>query len=233
MEIIVTDVTEFHNQNIYCVAGICKDGLCYRPTSNYFSVAECRQLNIMPGAVLEGDFDFLNADCPHCEDCSRTDVQFLRNCTPHEFKTVLQHDLSASVESGFNCDLSEDRKLIPIDSPPERSIITVRANPRRCWLNQDNNNPLRPRFSFYEMLNDYYPYLPVGDIKIREYFLRCPTEETMNRLTDFVRGQEELYLRIGIGRAYERDGRNGHWLQVNGIYTFPEWIPGTRGLQVD
>lgn len=44
-----------------------------------------------------------------------------------------------------------------------------------------------------------------------------------------VQSQKELYLRIGLSRAYKSpDDRHGYWIQVNGIYTFPEYMDYIR-----
>lgn len=44
-----------------------------------------------------------------------------------------------------------------------------------------------------------------------------------------VQSQQELYLRIGLSRPFQApNGKNGYWLQVNGIYTFPEYMDYIR-----
>jgi len=40
-----------------------------------------------------------------------------------------------------------------------------------------------------------------------------------NIINNFIRQQDTVYLRIGLGREYQ----GGFWLQVNGIYTFPNY----------
>lgn len=40
--------------------------------------------------------------------------------------------------------------------------------------------------------------------------------------------QKYAFLRIGLGRIFSIGGRTGYWIQVNGLYTFPQWINGTR-----
>ncbi|MEE9258030.1 MAG: hypothetical protein V3U37_00685, partial [Nitrospinaceae bacterium] len=45
----------------------------------------------------------------------------------------------------------------------------------------------------------------------------------------FINNQNKLYLRIGLGRAWgPENGIYGFWLQVNGIYTFPHYLPAVR-----
>ena len=43
-------------------------------------------------------------------------------------------------------------------------------------------------------------------------------------ITEFIHTQDELFIRLGLSRKHRSpDGRDGYWIQVNGIYTFPEF----------
>ena len=43
---------------------------------------------------------------------------------------------------------------------------------------------------------------------------------------NFYANQKEVYLRLGIGRAWAPQGETPkHWLQINGIYSFPSYMP--------
>lgn len=44
------------------------------------------------------------------------------------------------------------------------------------------------------------------------------------KINAFIDEQEELYLRVGLsGRYADNNSRDGYWLQINGIYTFPNF----------
>jgi len=45
---------------------------------------------------------------------------------------------------------------------------------------------------------------------------------------NFISSQNEIYLRIGVGRRWKVSERDGYWLQVNGIYTFPNFLEEIR-----
>lgn len=46
------------------------------------------------------------------------------------------------------------------------------------------------------------------------------------RLMNFYANQKEVYLRLGIGQAWAPQGETPkHWLQINGIYSFPSYMP--------
>ncbi len=67
--IIITDLTRFSNPEIVCTAGIdCTDGQCIRPKPS-LTRAKCRELQLVPGAILSGNFfPALDAQGPHQED---------------------------------------------------------------------------------------------------------------------------------------------------------------------
>ncbi|QLA20472.1 hypothetical protein [Desulfolutivibrio sulfoxidireducens] len=229
MILTITDLTDFSGRDFYCVAGLDADGVCYRPTKSYFSAQECRENGILPGARIEGTFRFLrNSQKPHSEDCSRADVRFAGNCAVLEFFELLRRTVSASLEEGFGVVLPDYKKCFPHETPPDRSIVTIKVNPRRCWFEISKDGKLK--FSFHDSDNTKYPYVPIADLKIREYTAFLGLDIAARYLTDFVHEQKTVFLRIGLGRCHEINGRNGYWLQINGIYSFPAWIPGTRGL---
>jgi len=48
-------------------------------------------------------------------------------------------------------------------------------------------------------------------------------------LNQLLQTKDAVFLRIGLSRAYKApDGREGYWLQTNGIYTFPHYHEGIR-----
>lgn len=71
--------------------------------------------------------------------------------------------------------------------------------------------------------------MSITDLGFFEYAERHAEENKIEELNDFIHSQEELYIRLGLGRVHQTsDGRNGFWLQVNGIYTFPEYNEDIR-----
>lgn len=74
MRIVVTDLTRFQNKELLCLAGLTEDGQqCIRPLSaskpGYLLFERCKELNILPGTILEGTFTIpQNIDAPHIED---------------------------------------------------------------------------------------------------------------------------------------------------------------------
>ncbi|MDD3312345.1 hypothetical protein [Pseudodesulfovibrio sp.] len=230
MLFVVTDFTEFHNPNFHCVAGLCEDGRCLRPTESYFSKGECAHLNILAGTVLEGDFlPAVQSEPPHTEDCRRKNVHFAHYSRAKDFRARLEADCADSVAEGFGRDLPEYNKCVPWDAPPDRSIVTVRIDPRQGRFAPDQFQGDRLRFTFTDPAGEKFFRLPVADLKLREYAAGY-NADAADHLNAFLHRQREAYLRVGIGRRWEKNGHDGFWLQVNGVYTFPDWLPGTRGF---
>jgi hypothetical protein len=224
MKIIITDLTRFANRDIVCTAGVNPETYeCIRPMP-YIPKASCQKLNIMPGAIIEGDFTSRACIAPHNEDKNGANLKFLGPCSSEEFKSILKKTSFGSVEEGFGLTLAHGQKHIPHDTPPDKSIITLPLAPHQLDIVEDGYNPGKLRVTFTDQTGKSFRYLSITDFGFFEYAVRHAAENKINELNDFIHSQEELYIRLGLGRIHQtNDGRNGFWLQVNGIYTFPEY----------
>ena len=72
--------------------------------------------------------------------------------------------------------------------------------------------------------------MPITDLGFFDYAAAARGDATkIQEINDFIHRQDEVLLRIGLSRNYQApDGREGHWVQLNGIYTFPNVFPGIR-----
>jgi hypothetical protein len=229
MKIIITDLTRFTNQDIVCIAGVNPEtNECIRPMP-YIQKSSCQKLNILPGAIIEGDFSPRTCNAPHTEDKNRANLKFLGPCSSEAFKNILQSTSSASVEDGFGITLASGQKCIPHDNPPTKSIITLPLNPNDLNIVEDGYKPGKLRVNFTDRAGNSFRYLSITDLGFFEYAERHAAEDKIDELNDFIHSQEELYIRLGLGRLHQTsDGINGFWLQVNGIYTFPEYNEDIR-----
>ena len=224
MQIVITDLTRFANKDIVCIAGINPEtNECIRPMP-YIQKAPCQKLNILPGAIIEGDFTPRDCTAPHTEDKNRDNLKFLGPCNSEQFKSILKNTSYNSVEEGFGVTFTLGQKHIPHDSPPDKSIITLPLNPNQLGIVEDGYKPGKLRVIFTDQAGKSFRYLSITDLGFFEYAERHAAENRIDALNDFIHSQEELYIRLGLGRIHKtNDGRNGFWLQVNGIYTFPEY----------
>ena len=72
-----------------------------------------------------------------------------------------------------------------------------------------NKNNINKRMSLLEKLN---------------YISQLPKNQYIGKNNQFIKVQKKVYLRVGLGREFEATttGEIGYWLQINGIYTFPD-----------
>lgn len=223
-KIIVTDLTRFNKPDTVCTAGIDVDtGECLRPMP-YLSSASCAELNLQPGAILKGDLTLhLNASKPHIEDASYNKLKYISPCTAEQFKAILDGSLSASVSSGFGIDFATGQKHIPVQINANCSIITINISPYRIQIHDDQYRPGKVKCSITDQSGHQFRYLPITDRGFYDYAQRHQDDGNLHELQSFLQSQDDIYLRIGLSRAFQVRERNGYWLQVNGIYTFPEF----------
>jgi len=77
-------------------------------------------------------------------------------------------------------------------------------------------------------------YLSITDLGFHNLAVSKQKDpDYMDELNEFIHSQKKVYLRIGLGRRYKNptDGRDGFWIQVNGIYTFPEFMTKVRAYE--
>jgi len=226
--IIITDLTHFDNKDIVCTAGISTvTGQCIRPMP-YLPIRECERLKILPGAILSGEFE-IPADIshPHTEDRNHKKLKYLGPCSPDQFKEILYNSLSDSVSSGFGIGLAFKQKHIPVEHAIAHSIITIKILPQSVKIIEDSYKKGRIRFNFTDNDGARYWFWSITDLGFYKYALEHITE--LDSINDFIHSQGEVYLRVGLTRAHTSpDGRYGYWLQINGIYTFPDYHKGIR-----
>jgi hypothetical protein len=223
-EVIVTDLTRFSTKENVCTAVIdVKTGECLRPMP-YLKSAKCEELGIHPGAILKGDLEILpNLSNPHVEDAGYAKLQFHGACSGEQFKYILEKSLSKSVSEGFGIDFNVDQKHIPHNQSANCSIITIKIEPHQLSIHEDQFKPGKIKATFTDGSGHRYRYLSITDRGFYDYAQKHQNDGRLHEVTDLISKQEIVYLRVGLSRVFQVAGRNGYWLQVNGIYTFPDF----------
>ena len=232
MDIIVTDLTRFAKEDVVCIAGIhVKSNQCIRPLP-YIAKATCKKLKILPGAILEGSFTKpKSVDKPHTEDMHYQELSFKGPCTSDEFESVLKSSLYPSINEGFEDKVPVGTKVIPYGTPPSRSIITLKLKPTKLEIVRNAFDPKSLRLNIMDNDGRKYAYLSITDLGFHNLAVsKQKNPNYTDELNAYIRNQKKVYLRIGLGRRYQNpsDGRDGFWIQVNGIYTFPEFMTEVR-----
>jgi len=148
----------------------------------------------------------------------------IETSTSDEFHKALAIALVSSISDGFNYQFPEGGKVIPHDKKPKLSIITLKVNPSQIRLVEDSYNPGKIKLNFQDNDSKKYTYLPITDLGFYNYALKHFQDSSFPRnINTFIDAQEELYLRVVLSGRYDSNGRDGYWLQINGIYIFPNF----------
>lgn len=228
--IVVTDLTRFKRPGKVCVAGIdLSNSECIRPMP-YLDTSRCQELNILPGAILEGKFtESTNRVGPHQEDYSHSDLNFLGPCTSQEFKNALECGSFNSVEEGFEISLQLNQKYIPWEHSISRSIVTIAVSPANTEIVEDDFTPGKIRLNFVDQSGRRYQYISITDLGFYNHAIKHHEMKDLLTLNRWMHTQNEILLRLGLSRRFQsQDGRDGYWLQTNGIYTFPDYHQDIR-----
>ncbi|USX25530.1 hypothetical protein NHH73_23560 [Oxalobacteraceae bacterium OTU3CINTB1] len=226
MEIIVTDLTRFKNNDLLCMAGVTADGqTCIRPMRagkpGYLSYEECKKAGLLPGAKLEGVFTPSNPiHAPHVEDNVFSSLKMVGSCSSDEFEAVLRNSAVRTVADGFGMAVNDK----VLTAAPDCSIITLAIRPHQISILAGYNGE-GVKATVVDDAGQIFRYLPITDLGFFDY-VGNPQKRRMSidEVNEFIADQERLYLRIGLSRHYQApDSRAGYWLQINGIFTFPDY----------
>jgi len=231
-KIIITDLTRFQNPGIVCTAGTdMKSGACLRPMP-YLRTQECERLKILPGAILSGEFiPQKGLSGPHQEDARYSKLTFEGPSSSEEFRGALEAGLHDSVEDGFDIRLKSGQKYVPVGHSVARSIITLNVDPHSIQIIEDRYNPGKTKIHFVDSSSSEFSYLPITDLGFHRYADSHRAAKDLVRLNAFIKNQPEAYIRLGLSRAWNNGTVNGYWMQVNGVYTFPEFFEGIRSYK--
>lgn len=226
--IIVTDLTRFSTKEKVCLAGIDPEtGILIRPMP-YMNQADCVKNMILPGSKLHAEFcQKQDAAPPHVEDCWYRNMTKIGEATSEEFYNLLERTAANSICAGFGVEVT-DKVITPVNTP-SRSIITIRAQVK---LHPGYNGDLQKiRATITDNAGLTLEYLSITDLGFYRLAQEMQSRNELNKLDAFI-SSREVFVRIGLGRQYTSpDGRNGFWLQVNGIYTFPDFFVKIRSYE--
>lgn len=222
MEIIITDLTRFHGNNV-CIAGINPETYeCIRPMP-YIPVSTCKEKNILPGSRLKGDFiPFPNLKAPHTEDKKHNNLKLFSPCSSEDFYHLLSETEEESIEDGFEIELDPGQKHVPIETPPDHSIITIQVDPKSVSFVENQFKKGEVKIHFTDRSGSRFQYMPINDLGYYNYMQNNGIGSFIFGINPFVQKQNEVFFRIGLTREHQINDKNGFWIQVNGIYTFPD-----------
>ena len=206
---LITDLTHFNKDGKVCLAAIHTETLqCIRPVP-YVNLEFCRNNQALPGCVITGRYGPHAAVAPHVEDVTNLELEIQGPSNWVLLKEILNQTLVQSLEEGFGGPI--DGKSNPSDQPAKRSLITYK--PEKLRFEQSSYNPEKLKVHF-----DDYRYVPINDLGYWLHFDQNPNQTSINFYNNFLRTHPDVYLRLGLTREHKEK----YWLQVNGVYTFPD-----------
>ena len=226
--IVVTDLTRFSDERV-CLAGIDTENMKLIRPMPYLTQTDCQHHYILPGTKIAADFSpASNIKAPHTEDHLWQNWRIIGKAASDEFHKLLQATLSPSISQGFGMDING--KVIPEEYAPSNSIITIKAAIRLQPGYQGDLQKIRASITDSDELT--LSFLSITDLGFYRFAQKLQSRHELNRLEEFIRDQSEIFLRLGLSRLWEsEDGRKGFWLQINGIYTFPEFSEEIRSYE--
>ncbi len=239
--IVITDLTRMHGDRV-CLAGYPVEGddaqACVRPTLRYGQIVEPwllsgREAVVRPFAVVELDLLEHRPHPPHAEDWVVDGRYRVRRgmLAPEERVEFLAALDDGSVGGIFGTPVHEERGWFVRAGEGERSLGTVRPEGvvNVTFAFRPERGRWEYRLAFGDADGRVYN-LAVTDLAFR-YFLdhlcdeqRLTPGQAGRRLLTALQGAERLYLRVGLARGGHHPDRC--YLQINGVYSFPDYLDG-------
>lgn len=180
---------------------------------------------------MEGSFKpTTQLTVPHTEDCHHEHLTFHGHCSDEQFRQVLADTAHDSVSAAFGVDLPQGEKFFPIGHPPQVSLATIAVAPNDIEIVRDQFDGTKMKLHFSDRAGNRLRFLSITDLGFFEYArAHYADQQNYNNINALLCSQREIFLRVGLGRAHQdQRGRNGFWMQVNGIYSFPEYFREAR-----
>lgn len=228
-KLVITDLSRMKDGRV-CIFGFDEEKRHVRPVIPYSGINESYIFNeegrqiIKPFAEVEFDFIRPWPDPPHIEDCvirSNYKPTLVGNLSENESRRFLEEILDGSVAAIFVVPI-QDNRCIKIGG--KRSIGTIKVK-EVLYVNYSlkNIDKYNYRIKFSDLSGEVYN-LPITDCAFRRY---CDTQRIQeDKTTDSIShelqrifNESEVFLRVGLTRRYQ----DVYWLQVSGIYAFPDY----------
>jgi hypothetical protein len=232
-ELVITDLTRMYGGHV-CVAGYAHNGQAVRlasPRLHEVDIAADGKPIAFPTAVVACDFFENLPDPPHTEDFSFDpySLRLVRRLEGRAWQATLDRLLFDNVGDIFEQPIRDDHGHSIADGVGVRSIGTIQPQGiSKATYSAGPDGTWGYRLGFYDQAGQFYQ-LKITDLTWSAYCdsLRAPDREPKDialSLTQLLKSRR-VYLRIGLSRKWAKfPGRC--YLQVNGIYTFPDYLDG-------
>ncbi|WP_421902415.1 hypothetical protein [Maridesulfovibrio sp.] len=222
--LVLTDLTRFNDSDNVCMALLDEDDCtCYRPLP-YENLDFVEFRNIRPGIIVSADVvPHEDADSPHVEDCTFENDVWLDCVDEDTFKDLLERSAVDSMEEAFEGLITPKNRCVPVESPCAHSIRTIRIDPKSVSVSVvESAEGLKLRLGFSDKAGVRFRHTPIADLCFHRMAMDYVQQGRLDELEALLAGGEEVYIRAGLSRLYtSRNGKQGFWMQANGVYIFP------------
>jgi hypothetical protein len=231
--LIITDLTRMYQGRV-CIAGYDENHVCIRPVSPQIGIPEKILVRdhkpvVYPFALIELDLLRPKPQPPHTEDYD-FDPESLIHIQPiADRRRVLKWSLFKSVEEVFGQPIHHGPGSYVMDCQGRRSLGTIKPEQiLEAKYTQDGEGAWDYRLEFDDAKNNRCR-LKITDLTW-QYYCRSlrgedhDPEKIAAELTERLK-KAEVYLRIGLARGWEKFP-DRCYLQITGIYTFPDYLVG-------
>jgi hypothetical protein len=222
------------NKRTVCIAGYDKDGECIRPTLRPPGISEESIISnnkpiIFPFAKVEFDLQRMKSDPPHIED-----YRFKRNSpkfvgTVEDPQAHLEYFLFPNVADIFEQEIHIGPGYYVLEGLGARSLGTIKPSKfYKVIFEKDISGMWDYRVSFKDENGEFFR-LKIVDLTW-QYYCRdlrnhLPDQKSISAKMSRVLRSSSAYFRIGLARNWNiHPGKC--FLQITGIYTFPDYLEG-------
>ncbi|HUU64434.1 MAG TPA: hypothetical protein VMX96_11065 [Dehalococcoidia bacterium] len=239
--IVISDLTKMGGEGV-CIVGIDQNYQSIRPVlpppgvlrKHLFKGIIRKRLVIRPKAKITFDFHKVPIEPPHIEDLgfNPKSIVYEGLCTDAEWEKLIKAISFRSVQDIYDDYLKEDRWVEP--GTNTRSLGTVSQIQVISVNLQERSGERRYRLYFTDQTGHQYDNVTISDLAFRalcdaELNRRSSLLSASQWITDQLKSVDLLYLNFGLARPWApSDGSFGPrcWMQVTGIYTFPDYLGG-------
>lgn len=222
--LVLTDLTRFNDSDNVCMALLDEDDCtCYRPLP-YENLDFVAFRNIRPGIIVSADIlPHENASSPHVEDCTFENDVWLDCIEEEDFKDLLERSAVDSIADAFEGIVTPKNRCVPAESPCAHSIRTIRVKPKSVSITVVNSGEdVKLRLAFTDKNGVKFRHTPIADLCFHRMAMEYVMQGRLDELEALLAGGEEVYIRAGLSRLYtSKSGKQGFWMQANGVYIFP------------
>lgn len=234
--ITITDVTRMSGTRV-CLAGVTDAGVSIRPEFEHVNINEdwLYQANvpiIKPFSRIRLDLLIQRSSAPHTEDwlIRQNFRQVDRDLTEQERIKFLNKINDKNVENIFGAQIKNDLGFYISEGEGNRSLGTICEVGNIRVAYSFFNDKWDYRISFSDQSGKNYR-LAVTDLAFRYYvdYLRQEEKLTIPQINDSLTAflkNSSANLRIGLARPTWQLHPHCCFLQVNGIYSFPDYLSG-------